>query len=312
MADISKPQFSIVLPTYNRRHCIEKSIASVLRQSLSDYELLIVDDGSTDGTGSWLIKTYPPNKYSQIQIFILPENQGPAKARNVAIKSARGQWIAFIDSDDEWNLTFLEEHLRALQKHENAAMSACDAIASQLDNPDQAIHAESKVWSIYPNATHHMLMSSMIWSTSLVVINRHCLLKAGCFNEDLSMCEDRELYLRVLQLGEYIHVSKTLVQKNQAADSLTRNLRLYAREAIRTVDFFLDSPGGEPYRHLRKVAKSRWCMTVARMLQERRQDFWFAGFMVAQAIYYSPDLVGQAIQRRWKNRISDKSPLPKI
>ena len=90
-------KISVIIPTFNRIGLLQRAIDSVLSQSLKPYEIIVVDDGSTDGTGD-IIK----QKYKSIKI-IQQKNSGVSAARNNGIKHAKGDWIAFLDSDDEWN-----------------------------------------------------------------------------------------------------------------------------------------------------------------------------------------------------------------
>jgi glycosyltransferase involved in cell wall biosynthesis len=102
---MSRPLVSVVIPTFNRRQLLEMSIDSVLAQTLSDFELFIVDDASTDGTADWLAKT--ANSDKRIHVIRLPTNRGCNVARNVAVGRARGSYLAFLDDDD----LFLPERL---------------------------------------------------------------------------------------------------------------------------------------------------------------------------------------------------------
>jgi hypothetical protein len=141
-------------------------------------------------------------------------------------------------------------------------------------------------------------MSPLIMTMSLVVARREALLQAGLLNESLKICHDRELYLRLLQHGDYVHVPQPLAMRVQEADSLTQNVRRYAQEVLLLLDLFFATPEGAAYRHLRSNAKSRWAMNIARTLLETKMDvpLWCA--MMGKALYYSPQLVFKAIQRR--------------
>lgn len=294
---MAAPKFSIIMPTYNRRRCLPTAIASVLQQTVQDYELLIIDDCSTDGTAEWLHETYPAAHYPQIQVIALSKNRGAAGARNVAIAQAQGDWVAFLDSDDQWLPGFLEAHATALTAHPNAGLSACDVI-NQIGDDGAKVVVSSKVWPMYTDATQHMLMSPLIWTMSLVVARRRCLLQTGLLNEALKICHDRELYLRLLAYGDYVHVPEALVLRVQEADGLTQNIRLYAKEVIQSVDSFLDTPEGKSYRHLRRTAKSRWSMNIARKLREANRQRLFTYYLLVQAFLFSPALVWNAVQRR--------------
>lgn len=300
---MSNPTFSVILPTYNRCQRLSLSIDSVMQQTVQDYELIIIDDASTDDTLSWLRQTYPADRYPQIRLLPLSQNRGAAGARNAGIEIAQGDWIAFLDSDDQWLPPCLEHHAAAIADHPSASFSACDGYSLWRNRhthqiSEQKIVIQSKPWSIYPNATHHMLMSPMILTMSLVVANRQKLLQLGGLNEALRICHDRELYLRLLQIGDYVHVPHPLVLRIQEADSLTQNMRRYAQETLQVVDYFLATSGGSAYQHLRRSAKSRWCMNAARKLLDENQDRQFAYYLLMQALWFSPALVWNAMQRR--------------
>lgn len=97
------PTVSVIIPTYNRRNLVELALVSVVQQTYQDYEIIVVDDGSTDGTASWVGLHYP-----QVRLIQRQENQGVAAARNIGVCEARGRFIAFLDSDDQWLPTYLE------------------------------------------------------------------------------------------------------------------------------------------------------------------------------------------------------------
>ena len=99
---MKKPLVSVIIPTYNSAGYIEEALESVFEQTLQDFEIIVVDDGSTDGTGEVL------RKYGDRIRYIYQENNGPASARNGGIRVARGEYIAFLDADDLWVSTKLE------------------------------------------------------------------------------------------------------------------------------------------------------------------------------------------------------------
>ena len=103
---------SVIIPTYNREKFLPATIDSVLRQTYSDYEIIVVDDGSTDGTQEVIEKLYGGKLK-----YIYKNNGGPASARNVGLKNASGNYIAFLDSDDLWFPEKLETQIRFMEKN---------------------------------------------------------------------------------------------------------------------------------------------------------------------------------------------------
>lgn len=115
-SDIS---FSLIMPTYNRKKIISKSIDAVLRQSYQNFELIIVDDGSTDGTDSFIRKNYAKELQSGKIVYILKANEGVCKARNIGLKAAKNDWIGYVDSDNLIFPNFLEIFASAISEHKN-------------------------------------------------------------------------------------------------------------------------------------------------------------------------------------------------
>src|SRR5207302_6057969 len=106
---------SAVIPTYNRDHLLKNAIDSILAQTYSVHEVIIVDDGSTDGTGE-MVRSYIREKRSQVIIrYIRQENQGQSAALNRGIERASGEWIAFLHSDDTWLPEKLERQFRTIE-----------------------------------------------------------------------------------------------------------------------------------------------------------------------------------------------------
>ncbi|MFM6948845.1 MAG: glycosyltransferase family 2 protein, partial [Aquirufa sp.] len=107
----SNPLISVIIPTYNRINVVGNAIKSVLNQTYSNIELIVVDDGSTDGTQK-LIATFPE------VIYISKANGGQASARNVGLKQANGKFIASLDSDEFWEEQFLEKRIASIEEHQ--------------------------------------------------------------------------------------------------------------------------------------------------------------------------------------------------
>ena len=102
---------SVIIPTYNRSSVLSRAIDSVLRQSDRDFELIVVDDGSTDNTKNLI------EQYSDQITYIYQDNEGVSAARNLGLKHATGEWVAFLDSDDEWKKKKLEKQIAFIEKN---------------------------------------------------------------------------------------------------------------------------------------------------------------------------------------------------
>jgi len=195
---------SVVIPTYNRAPFLKKAVESVLSQTLQDFELIIVDDGSEDDTPS-LIKGFNCDKIR----FIRQENRGPASARNLGIKNSRGEYIAFLDSDDWWDKNKLAIQLEKMQ-----------------ENPQYLISHTEEIW--YKNGVllnqkkkhkkHHgyifdKCLPLCVVSMSTAMIRRCLFDEVGLFDEAMPCCEDYDFWLRVSVGHEFLLIDKPLTLK---------------------------------------------------------------------------------------------------
>ncbi len=195
--------FSVVIPTFNRETLITRALDSVLAQSHHADEIIVVDDGSTDNTAAVIHNHYP-------QITLLSqENKGVSTARNIGIRHARGEWIALLDSDDEWRPEKLEKQLVLL-----------------ADNPDYRICHTNETWirhgvRVNPMAKHrkyggyifrHCLPLCVI-SPSSVVIHHSVFDQIGLFDESLPACEDYDLWLRICAHFPVLYLEEELITK---------------------------------------------------------------------------------------------------
>ena len=194
---------SVVIPTYNRRRTIGRSIDSVLNQTLFPSEIIVVDDGSTDGTSDYIQSNFP-----SIKLLSQP-NKGVSAARNMGIKSADANWIALLDSDDEWFSQKLEKQVLALSQ-----------------NPDVKFCHTEEIW--FRNGVHvnqmkkHQKYGGHIFSKCLdicrispssVLFHQSLLDDVGYFDKDLKVCEDYDLWLRITAKFPVLYIDETLIIK---------------------------------------------------------------------------------------------------
>lgn len=126
------PTVSIIIPTYNRAHLIERAIESVLHQTYQDFELIIIDDGSTDNTDDIINKFQ--KKDDRIIYLKHDRNKGGSAARNTGIKASRGEYIAFLDSDDEWLPEKLEKQMDFFESNNYGFIYCNMIIEDKIDN----------------------------------------------------------------------------------------------------------------------------------------------------------------------------------
>lgn len=208
---------SVILPTYNRAHLVGRAIQTVLSQTYRDFELLVVDDASTDRTES-VVKAFndPRLKYLRHE-----GNAGGAAARNTGIKEAGGAYIAFQDSDDEWFVDKLQKQIDIFDADPEAILVYCGLLfwtgeRAQYE-PLRKIKKKNG-WML-----EILLKDNPCIGTQLLVIKREALVAAGMFfDESLKRLQDWELLLRLANVGPFRFIDEPLVKVNISPDSLTR------------------------------------------------------------------------------------------
>ena len=184
---IMKEKISVIITTYNRIKLIGRAIESVLVQTRQPDEIIIVDDGSSDETEQYIKEKYPRIKY------IWQENQGISYARNTGISQAEGDWIAFLDSDDEWMPFKLKNQLNAL--HEKPDYKICHTNEIWIRN-GRRVNPMKKHEKSGGYIFDHCLPLCII-SPSSVIIHHTVFDRYGKFDESLPVCEDYDLWLRL-------------------------------------------------------------------------------------------------------------------
>ena len=223
---------SVVIPLYNKEKAIVKTIDSVLNQTYSNFELIIVDDGSKDNS----LQVVQSIEDSRLRI-IHKENGGVSSARNRGIREAKGDYIALLDGDDLWEPTFLEEQIRLIHDFPNAGMWGVNTAFIK--------HGKKQKWEQgmgdgfrgyvenYFGTTHNDLYCS-----SSVVIRKEVFAVAGYFDERISSSEDLDMWFRIILHYQVVFYDKVLVYYNQDAENrvaydtdvrfpLTKDIKFY-------------------------------------------------------------------------------------
>jgi len=270
------PAVSVIIPTYNRAHTLARSIESVLGQSFRDFEIIVIDDGSTDDTDQ-VVSNYVTNHHVQL---ITQPHRGAAAACNHGIRHARGKYIAFQGSDDEWLPEKLE---RALSAHTSGdartGVFYSDMLRVLPDGQTFIAHA--------PRVERGSLIDDETLDFSVVgigsnstVIRRECFERIGLFDENLPRFIDLDLFLRLLREFDFVYTPEPLVKWHMAqgmtTDSAARvRARLYLRRKYR--ELFRGNRARLAGQYL-QLARAFACN------QQRAQTYRY----VLQALFLSP------------------------
>lgn len=216
---------SVILTTYQRRALVARALASVFAQTIADYEVIVVDDGSTDGTAEFL-------RRQPVSFVGVKHSGNPALTRNAGVVRARGELIAFLDSDDAWRPTALAELAAALESNREAGFAYCDYEPARPAPPKLA------------GELYDQLLEDDFIVTSGVMLRRSVSDTLGGFDPICSPAEDWDYWLRIAGRFPGVHIARRLVHIGAPKDSISR------------------APGGVIYRSNSQVTRKAlaWCL----------------------------------------------------
>jgi glycosyltransferase involved in cell wall biosynthesis len=205
------PKVSVIMPAYNTAHLIERALESVFNQTLRDFEIVVVNDGSPDTPE--LEKTLAP--YQEKIVYIKQENKRAAGARNTAIRQANAEFVAFLDSDDTWTPDHLDSQMKLFKEDPTLDLVYSNGI---LDTPVSTRNFMEICPSSGAATFEALVIERCQIPVSTVVVRKRALEKAGLFDESLARCDDYDMWLRAAFWGAKIGYS----QKVQARFSGVR------------------------------------------------------------------------------------------
>lgn len=212
MTTAPPPRVSVVLPTYNRMKSLTGAIQSVLSQTFASLELIVVDDGSTDGTRELV------TGFQDSRIRYIPSGGriGVSRARNLGIREARGELVAFQDSDDEWRVEKLAKQVRAFDDGgDNVSLVVCgDLFVNYYAMSYLGVASDQAVVDVTPLAVYR-LPPAPCW-----LVSRNALAAVGSFNEAIYCYEDWELALRLSDNARILMVNEPLTLRHRTPNSL--------------------------------------------------------------------------------------------
>jgi len=211
----SEPSISVILPTFNRLEYLRPAVESVFAQTYRDWELLIVDDGSDDVTRAYLSSL---TSEARVRLLWLEHCGNPGAVRNAALRQARGEYVAFIDSDDLWEPEKLELQVAALRAHpsDQWGYTAFNHVneSGELILPHVSpsrVHGGGRVFE-------HLLDSKIAVATPTVIARRQLIERAGGFDERRAQQEDYHLWLRLAMLSEARPLERPLARVRHHSD----------------------------------------------------------------------------------------------
>ena len=279
------PKISVVVPAYNSQNTISETITSVLQQTFSDFELIVINDGSTDRT----LELLSDVKDARLKVYSYP-NGGLPTARNRGIVRATGEFISFIDADDLWTPDKLELQLQALQQNPQAGVAYSWTIC--MGNNGNSFHpgvSESFQGNVYPQ----LLVGNFIASGSNVLIRREAIESVGYFDESLKSCEDWDYWLRLAPKWEFVVVAKPQIIYRLSSGAMSSKLDVMEKYQTLVLErAFESAPSELQYLKNRGFAyiylfMTRLCLSRvndAKVVKQASQQLW-------KAVRFSPKIL---------------------
>jgi glycosyltransferase involved in cell wall biosynthesis len=299
------PTISVIIPAYNSEQTIKETVESVLNQTFTDFELIVVDDSSQDGTLKIVSQIQDP----RLQVFSYP-HAGGAVSRNRGFSQSSGEFIAFLDSDDLWLPDKLEVQLKALQENPQAAVaySWLDCVDESGNFVRQGSH-RTENGDIFAK----LYLVPFVESGSNPLIRRQALLDVGCFDESLTAGQDYDLYLRLAARYHFVAVPSTKVLYRIRSNSMTANFRrhevtsLEVRERI----FSQANKALSPFLKHQSIANFYKDFTFRVLdMPPNRQRGWTALWLILNAVRYDPGLAKTKVFKKVLFKIATVMLLP--
>lgn len=265
------PKVSVIIPTYNRALLVQDAIESVLHQTYPDFEIIVIDDGSTDATQDVLEAYHARMKYLRI-----PHSGNPATVRNTGLSVAEGEYAAFLDSDDQWLPSKLERQIPFLESDPEIGLVCSNAFVKY-----QGQDAEEQLY-LRPDQGFSGLLTTKLLEqnfiiTSTTVIRRAILVKTGTFSQlpELTALEDYDLWLRISTLSKICFIPEALAiysehpeqslrftrrpsQHWQGQLAILSRLQKYIDELNPQLDINPKIFSGCAFRYKKNLIKSQW------------------------------------------------------
>jgi glycosyltransferase involved in cell wall biosynthesis len=226
------PLVSVIIPTYNRAHMIARSLESALAQTLRDYEIIVVDDGSTDSTRDFLRESYG----DRIRYIGHPTNRGLSAARNTGIEHAQGTYIAVLDDDDLWLPEKLALQVDLMKANPNVVLAYCGTLKVDCEGePLEEVTPEMRGHIFAEMLNRNCLKGP----ASVAIFARDVLGASGIFDTSLSSCADWDLWIRIARCGTVDFVDRPLVKYVMHQSNMHCNISGMARDTFVILDKYL-------------------------------------------------------------------------
>lgn len=277
------PKVSVIIPAYNAMAYLPETIATVLEQTYTDFEVLVINDGSTDNIKEWISQIEDSRVKLVSQI-----NSGLAAARNRGIQESVGEYLAFLDADDLWEITKLEKQVKVLDTHSQVGLvyTWVTYVDRQGKSTGRTVNYqfEGNVWS-------ELVQRNLIECGSVALVRRSCLEQVGLFDEQLSSLnvgEDWDMWLRIAAHYDFKVVKEPLVYYRQLPGSSSKNWQLVAVSLRAVIEKAFADASLELLPLRNKSYANAHLVLGWKAIQSQTKDYQQASYFRSQAFRHDP------------------------
>jgi glycosyltransferase involved in cell wall biosynthesis len=298
------PIISVIIPVYNGEKTIRETIVSVINQTFTDWELIIINDGSQDKT----LEIVENSQDSRIQIFSYP-NSGQATSRNRGFSHSRGEFIAFLDADDLWTTDKLETQLQALQNNPQAVVSY--SWSDCIDETGKFLRRGSHL-TFSGDVFKNLLLINFLENGSNPLIRRQALTEVGEFESTLTPAEDWDMWLRLASRYHFIATPASQILYRVSANSSSGNIYKLEAGGVQVINrAFAQASDDLQYLKPQSLANLyKYLISKALEGQPERKRSLAASRFVWQAIINDPSLLQARVLLKVLLKIAITTLLP--
>jgi glycosyltransferase involved in cell wall biosynthesis len=277
------PKVSVIIPAYNAMAYLPQTLQSALDQTFTDFEVLVINDGSSDQILEWADQIQDPRVR-----LITQENQGLSGARNTGIWQSQGEYLAFLDADDLWEPTKLEKQAACLDHHSSVGLVS--SWVHLIDHQGSWIASPQAPNSQGDDLKRELFLSNIVLCGSTPMVRRCCFEKVGFFDRTLRSIEDWDMWLRLVPHYQLYVIQEPLVQYRKHSNSMSKNFRVMVESAneVMTRAFQLSPPN---YRHLKGIAISSICIETSWTVLIEKEDLKEAFIFARMAALKNPKVI---------------------
>jgi len=300
------PLVSAIVPVYNGERFLAQALDSALAQTMHDLEIVVVDDGSTDGSGA-LAEHYASRHPGIVRVHHQP-NRGLCHARNAALNLARGEYFALLDADDIWLPHHLEESVDMLQRRPRVALVHADI--ERIDVDGNSLGCATRYWDrLRADPFRVLFLRHEHVCCPTAVFRRNAIERAGNFDPQFNRmgCEDRDLWLRIAVIAEIRYLGNVHARYRLHGANMSSNFSKMLQARMRLVDKFGATPHGRALR--RQALAAAHCNLGDELMDAARRGAAFAAY--ARAFAVRP-LEAKALRGMVRSLLKPQPPAPRV